>query len=193
MPIDFESVARGNLPAWAESTPKRRAHMGRVADLMERWRDALGLGEHERVRWRATAWLHDALRDASAERLRPLAEPEFADLPDSYLHGPVTASRLAAEGCTDAELLDAIRYHTLGDDRLGRLGRALIAADYLEPGRADRADWRAALRARLPFSFDAVIREVVGDKIRKTLQRAEPVRPELVSLWNECLTHVTAR
>jgi 2-amino-4-hydroxy-6-hydroxymethyldihydropteridine diphosphokinase len=167
--------------------------MGRVADLMERWCHALELGDSECVRWRATAWLHDALRDAPAERLRPLIAPEFSGLPDSYLHGPVTATRLAAEGCTDTEMLDAIRYHTLGNDRLGRLGRALIAADYLEPGRADRAEWRAALRVRLPFSFDAVIREVAGDKIRKTVERKETVRPELVSFWNECLTHVTAR
>jgi HD superfamily phosphohydrolase YqeK len=190
--MDLRGAARGALPSWADASDKRRAHMSRVADVMERWCRAFGLDDGEVVRWRAAAWLHDALRDAPAERLRPLLEPAYLQLPDSFLHGPATAAKLAAEGCTDNELLDAIRFHTLGHHQLGRLGLALIAADYLEPGRSAQAGWRAALRVRLPTDFDAVVLEVVGDKIRKTVERTESLRPEMISLWNRCVERVAA-
>lgn len=189
----LEDAAAGRLPPWAEAGEKRRAHMARVAALLDEWAAKLGLDEAERVRWRAAGWLHDALRDAPPERLRPLLSEPFRDLPAGYLHGPATAERLRAEGVDDTELLDAIRYHTLGWDRLGTLGLCLIAADFLEPGRVQRAEWRAALRARMPHELNAVMREVVRAKVERDLQAGEPVRPELLSLWNALVRHAEAR
>jgi HD superfamily phosphohydrolase YqeK len=113
-------------------------------------------------------------------------------LPPSFLHGPATAGRLEAEGCLDSELLDAIRYHTLGHRSLARLGRALIAADFLEPGRKARARWRAALRARAPAAFDPVVREVLRAKLERGLEGGQPLGIELVELWNVLARHEEA-
>ncbi len=184
LPAWIRDAARGRLPDWAEASPARRAHMERVADLMEEWARALGLPDADVERWRAAGWLHDALRDAPAERLRPRAGARFRDLPYKVLHGPVTAARLEEEGCVDAELLDAIRFHTLGHRSLGRLGRALIAADYLEPGRRSRAGWRADLRSRAGADLDGVVRAVVRAKLEHGLEAGLPLGPELVELWN---------
>lgn len=157
----------------------------RVAALMDRWADALGLPERDRARWRTAGMLHDALRDARASELRDLITDEaFRALPDSFLHGPAAADMMARDGYDDAEVLDAIRYHTLGHPSLGRLGLALISADFLEPGRLRDPAARAALRARLPFSFDDVVRHVIGLKLTRSLNREQHVRPEMVALWN---------
>ena len=142
------AAARGELPEWARASEKRRAHIGRVAALMGEWAAALGLPEEERTRWLAAGWLHDALREAPPEELRPLVPEEFRGLPGKLLHGPAAAERLAGEA--DPELLDAIRYHTLGSARFGRLGRALYLADFLEPGRRFEPEWTASMRARMP-------------------------------------------
>jgi HD superfamily phosphohydrolase YqeK len=184
----LELAAQGRLPGWAEATEKRREHMARVATLMDDWATRLGLDETERTRWRAAAWLHDALRDAPANRLRPWLSDEFRGLPDAYLHGPATAERLSAEGVQDLEVLDAIRYHTLASVGLGVMGRSLIAADFLEPGRPDRAHWRASLRDRMPLELDAVLREVVAAKLQRDIDGVEPMRPEMVSLWNSLVS-----
>lgn len=180
----LEAAASGVLPEWTRAKPKRRAHMARVAALMDEWAGALQLNETDRRRWRAAAWLHDTLRDADQESLRPEVGAPFDTLPASFLHGPAAAARLERAGAHDSDLLDAIRYHTLGDARLGQLGLALIAADYLEPGRPTQTLWRSTLRVRMPHAFDAVLREVVRDKLWRGLDRAYPLRPEMIALWN---------
>lgn len=186
MDVDWlEAAAAGELPAWTEAEPTRRAHMKRVSALLGEWANRFGLDAREVAKWRAAGWLHDTLRDAEPETLRPNLSSQFAELPDSFLHGPAAAERLAVEGVDDPSLLDAIRFHTLGDPRLDRLGLALIAADYLEPGRPGRPLWRSSLRARMPAAFEAGVSAVVGDKLYRALEREEPIRPEMIALWNE--------
>lgn len=176
------AAARGELPRWARMSAERRAHAARVAALMDEWAAALGLPADERLRWRAAGWLHDALRDAEPAGLRPRLPERFRDFPDPLLHGPAAAERL--DGEADAELLDAVRYHTVGHASLGRLGRALYLADFLEPGRDFRPEWRAGLRARMPAGMDAVLAEVIGARIRHLLDERRPIRPETVAFWN---------
>ena len=94
------------------------------------------------------------------------------------------AARLAGDGVEDPELLDAVRYHTLGHPRLGAAGRALYAADFLEPGRDLRNEWRKELRDRMPMHMDAVVQEIVGARITYLIGEGRPVRPETLAFWN---------
>lgn len=158
--------------------------MARVAELMGEWAVRLELSASEQTRWRAAAWLHDSLRDADPETLRDGLESPFRDMPGYYLHGPAAATRLETAGVTDAELLDAVRYHTLGKAGLGRLGRALIAADWLDPGRPQLPLRRAVLRARMPDALDDVVAAIVDLKVRASLERGKPLRVELAEMWS---------
>jgi HD superfamily phosphohydrolase YqeK len=179
-----ERAALGEIPAWAEATEPRRAHMARVAALMGEWSEDLGLPEEERLRWLAVAWLHDALRDADPEMLRSHVPSTMAGFPGPLLHGPAVAERLRVEGVQDGELLLALAYHTLGHPELRRLGQALYAADFLEPGRDLLNDWRSALRAKMPEELDSVVRELVAARIVHLVERGSPMRPETVAFWN---------
>src|SRR4051812_18550150 len=124
-------AAAGRLPGWTQAKPKRREHMGRVAALMRAWAERLGLPPGEVARWAAAGWLHDALRDADPDELRPAVAAEYRELPGKLLHGPAAAERLA--GHADDELVSAVRCHTVGSPRFGKMGRALYLADFLEP------------------------------------------------------------
>jgi HD superfamily phosphohydrolase YqeK len=165
------AAARGRLPAWTTVSPKRLAHMGRVAGLMREWAEALRLPSHEVERWTAAGWLHDALRDADPEVLRRQVPPAFRDLHPLLLHGPAAAERL--DGDADEELRDAIRYHTLGFAGFGTLGKALYLADFMEPGRTFDPEWTASLRARMPDELDAVLRDVVSARVRHVGEAGE--------------------
>ena len=177
------AAARGELPEWARASDKRRAHIGRVAALLGEWAQGLGLSADERARWVAAGWLHDVLREAPPEELRPLVPEPFRALPPKLLHGPAAAERLAGEA--DDELLDAIRYHTLGSARFGRLGRALYLADFLEPGRRYEPEWTAALRARMPHDLDGVMREVVRARVRHVEESGSVLHPETRALYEQ--------
>lgn len=177
-PREIRDAAAGRLPAWAQAGERRRAHIGRVAALMDAWARAIDLPPEERARWAAAAWLHDALRDADPDSLRTEVPEAFRGLPGKLLHGPAAAERLAAAGADDGELLDAVRLHTLGSERFGRLGRALYLADFLEPGRTLDPAWTASLRARMPHDADAVLREVVERRVEHVLRDSGSVHPE---------------
>jgi HD superfamily phosphohydrolase YqeK len=187
------AAAEGELPPWGRAGPARRAHMERVAALLNGWSRRLGLDGGERARWRALAFLHDCLKEAPESSLRPWLEPALADLPAPVIHGPAAAERLAADGVEDRELLDAVRYHTLGHPGLGRAGRALYAADFLEPGRDLRNDWRDGLRARMPGEMDAVVAEIVAARIVHLVEERRPVRPETVAFWNRLVREASGR
>jgi HD superfamily phosphohydrolase YqeK len=156
-----------------------------VAALMDRWAEQLNLEPAERERWRAAAWLHDALREAPPAALRAELPPAFADYPDAILHGPAAAERL--RGAADPEVCDAVRYHTVGHPSLGRLGRALYLADFLEPGRDFLNEWRSSLRARMPAALDEVLVEVLAARIGHLLERRKPIRPETAAFWSRAV------
>ncbi|MDT8339985.1 MAG: HD domain-containing protein [Longimicrobiales bacterium] len=178
------AAAKGNLPTWAEVDSKRYEHMERVAALLKGWAREAGLSKPERRRWVALGFLHDALKGGAPARLRRIVEPDLRDLPDPILHGPAAAALLRTDGVEDEALLRAIRFHTLGHPRLDDAGRALYAADFLDPGRELRNRWRAALRARMPGDLHVVTREIVGARILHLVRRGRPVRPETIAMWN---------
>ena len=178
------AAARGELPGWAVAGQDRRAHMARVACLMESWCRDLCPGKGRIVRWRAAGFLHDALRDAPPNELVACLPERLRPLPESAYHGPAAAARLEDDGVDDPELLDAIRWHTLGSARFGRLGKALVAADALEPGRTLRPAWRRDLRKRAPGDLTRVVTEIVASRIGYLLRARCPVHPRTLGFWN---------
>ena len=158
--------------------------MARVAALLGKWAEERGEPPREMARWLAVGFLHDALRDEDHETLRGQVDPTFKDLPGKILHGPGVARRLRDEGLEDEEFLHAISYHTLGSAGFGTLGFALFAADFLEPGRQFKEEWRAALRKRAAIDLDEVVREILSARIGYLLDRGRPLHPETLGFWN---------
>ncbi len=170
------------LPRWAVVSEKRRAHTVRVVTLLHIWAEALKIDAHERQCWvDAGAW-HDSLRDAEEPLLRALTGDSAR--PWGLLHGPASALRLEAEGETRTPVLEAIRWHTVGQAVWGRTGRALYMADFLEPGRSFMQADRAFLAARVPESFDAVFRQVVRMRLERAIREGNGLEVETVTLWN---------
>jgi len=177
-------ILAGTPPKWTEAGESRLQHMRRVGDLLRAWAEALGLDEGECVRWEAAGRLHDLLRDADPEVLRSRVPPALSGWAGPLLHGPAAAERLRVEGVDDGELLTAVAFHTVGDPRFGRLGRALYAADFLEPGRSFLEEWRAELSARMPDDLDGVVMEIARARISNRLDRGDRVLPRTLDFWN---------
>lgn len=180
----LEAAARGDLPEWAQASPRRIAHMERVSDLLAEWAAEAEMAPDGRLRWRAMGHLHDACKDVAPEELRRWLGEECRDIPDPVLHGPAAARRLQEEGVEDAGLLHAVAWHTLGHPELGPDGMALYAADFLEPGRTLRDAWRAGLRERMPGELEAVTREILRARIEHLLHRNRPVHGLTMAFWN---------
>ena len=161
-----------SLPAWAQVSPERRAHIERVVTLLGNWADAMRVNPKERERWLRAGWLHDALRDA------PLGDP--------LAHGPLAAARAATDGESDRGVLDAVRYHTIGFAGWDQVGKMLYLADFLEPARkptAPTAD-HPQLTHRVPKACAAVLREVACRRIEWMLRSGWMLPDETVAFWN---------
>jgi HD superfamily phosphohydrolase YqeK len=158
------------LPAWAQVGKKRRAHVRRVAALLEEWADAMAVSPLERSRWLAACWLHDALRDAA--------------LPPGLTHGEAAADRAAQGGESDHGVLDAVRFHSVGRATWDDVGKMLYLADFLEPGRRARRKQRAQWAKRVPHERDRVLCEIVAHQIRSRLRRHKPVDRLTLEFWN---------
>jgi HD superfamily phosphohydrolase YqeK len=168
------------LPSWAVVSSPRRAHIARVTALLDDWAAALDLPVAEAQAWHDAGRWHDALRDAPPEALR--GDGTWATLPTGAWHGPAAAARLAAEGEARTALLEAVRWHTVGEADWAPVGRALYCADYLEPGRPDADGWRAAQAARFPADPEAVFRAVVARRIRNAEARGLRVHARTLAM-----------
>ena len=174
--------ARPGLPDWAIVTPARRAHIERVAALAAGWAEVMKVPARERDRWLRAVWLHDALRDAPEDELTRWASSTLG--PAELRHGPASAARAKAEGETDRGVLDAVRYHSLGLAEWDMAGRILYCADYLEPGRPEAREWRAALAERLPSEAALVLHEVARARVAHLVSSDRPLLEPTVRFWN---------
>ncbi|QUL56430.1 bis(5'-nucleosyl)-tetraphosphatase (symmetrical) YqeK [Paenibacillus tritici] len=117
----------------------------------KRWKHTLGVMEAsvklaqrygaDPERAETAAILHDVAKYWPVEQMREIIEQNGLNTGllkyDKQLwHAEVGA--FAAEhdyGIKDAEVLDAIRYHTSGRENMSLLERIVCLADYIEPGR----------------------------------------------------------
>lgn len=170
------------LPPWAQVSDKRRAHIGRVVALLEEWATVMGLPADETSRWTAAGLLHDALRDAPETMLRTLTGD--GERPVELLHGPAAAVRAEQDGERRQDVLDAVRFHTVGLASWGRTGRALFLADFLEPGRDFLVAERQFIARQVPNDLDGAFRQGVRLRIDYALSQGGELFPETVALWN---------
>lgn len=177
-----DSTEALDLPPWACASEARRAHITRVVGLLDRWAMELRLGAADAQAWRDAGRWHDSLRDAPEAELRALSGDRTSLA--SVLHGPAAAARLTAAGEQRQEVLEAIRWHTVGSAAWGRCGRALYMADFLDPGRSFARGDRAFLAAHVANDFDGVFRQVVRQRLEWSLREGKGLFAETVALWN---------
>ncbi len=163
-------------------TDDRRRHAERVAALLDVWADALRIEPAERHRWQRAAFLHDALKDAPVEVLRVLA-PAPWDI-DVLRHGPAAAAKALQEGEQDPDVLEAVRYHSVGYAGWGATGQMLYLADYLEPGRDRTTQSNAELRDRVVGDRRGALIDVTRRRLEYQLTRRQRLLPEAVAWWN---------
>jgi len=163
-------------------SPARLGHIERVATLVSRWAEEMGVPDSERNRWLRAVWLHDALRDAAREELERWAPSVLGGT--ALRHGPASAARAKADGETDRGVLDAVRYHSVGLAEWDMVGRVLYCADYLEPGREQQREVRAGLAARFPLDSGGVLREVAAARLTRAVAAGWTLPDPTVRFWN---------
>ena len=170
------------FPHWARINEARYGHVERVKMLVLKWADEMNVDDSERARWQKAVVLHDAVKDAPAGLLDELAH-EWWNVP-GLRHGPAAAILAERHGETDAGILDAVRYHSVGYANWEMVGRVLFLADYLEDGRDFHTELHQRLSGSVPSDLSGVLRMVAAERLAASVTYGFPLLPETVEFWN---------
>jgi len=146
-------------------------------------------------RVRQAALLHDFAKDLSIGELHNIAdliidewlidEEELAI--HQVLHAPVSAYLAKHEiGIADYEVLEAIRFHTIGSPDMGKIAQLIFLADFIEPNR----DFHAAEVARKEYNkngLESAIIMICDYNIKYNIDRRKQVHPNTIKLRNAYL------
>jgi len=174
-------------------SPRRCRHSMNVAQ------EAANLADHygvDREKAYLTGILHDYAKDLKPDDLLLIAgENGLIDyeverqLPD-LLHAPVGAFLLKQElGIEDGEMLEAVRFHTMGSLQMSPLDKIIFLADMIEPDRDAYPDLER-LR-RLAFDdLDQAMLLGLDSTIRYCLDRRAVLHSRTVEVRNMFLQKV---
>lgn len=148
---------------------------------------------------RQAALLHDFAKNMEYGELYTIAEliideweideQELAIPP--VLHAPVAAYLAKNElGIADYEVLEAIRFHTIGSPEMGEISKILYVADFIEPGR----EFSAAKKARHELhenGLEAAIITICDFNIKYNIDWRKEIHPNTILLRNAYLRRQT--
>jgi len=129
------------------------------------------------------ALLHDYAKELPSDKKFALCKKFDIALDDITRKNPdLTHSFLSAElvrvelGINDAEILDAITYHTTGRKKMSKLEKVLYVADMIEPNREPYPKLEN-LRTLARKNLDNAVIEGLRQKIEYTVQKKKTVHP----------------
>ncbi len=130
---EWQYLQRLEQKQWPLLTQSRRVH---VLNVMQY---AVHLAKIHQVDLKKAAiagLLHDYAKSLPLEDQYMAATDDFIDLNDKIVHAPACPYYIKSElGIDDAEILDAICYHTTSHPRISDLGKIIYLADKIEYGR----------------------------------------------------------
>lgn len=104
------------------------------------------------------------------------------------LHGRVGAKWLELDdGVSDADVLEAVRWHTTGRKDMGPIAKTVFLADKLDPEKISRYPRLERVAALAENSLDAAIIEYLNQELEYLLQNGLLIHPASVGLRNDLI------
>ena len=130
---------------------------------------------------------HDMCKDMNEEVIFLLAVQDNLPVSDleaqkkSLLHGRAAATVLKKDfGIDDADILEAVRFHTFGCARMGDLAKILYIADKIEPGRPHSSPSYVA--ECMKKDLNTLLLSVAEDNARYLKTQGKTLAPETADL-----------
>lgn len=168
----------------------------------KRWSHTMGVMESacilaerfgaDREKAELAALLHDYCKYWPVDKQRQVlldhqAAGDLLEYEAALWHGPAAAVILPEEtGVTDAEVLDAVRWHTSGREHMTLLDKIVCLADYIEPNR----DYPGVnkIRQLAEHSLEKALVAGFDSTISFLLEKGQPIYP-LTVLSRNALLH----
>ena len=169
----------------ARLSKKRFEHVLRVEltalELAEKY-------DIDREKTSIAALLHDVAKEEPDSEMRDLVISENLDLDllqygSQIWHAPDGAEQARRDfEIIDEEILNAIKYHTIGTPDMTDVEKVVFVADYIEPGR--NFDGVKKARKLADKSLDRVIQYKIKDTIVDLVARKKKIYPKAIDSYN---------
>ena len=184
-------------------TPERLTHVLGVYDTATEWAACkLNLPEETVYAIGLAALLHDNAKQWTADRLKAyLNQHQFDWQPDDEKFPAIWhawAGAIEAQqiwGIDDADVLNAIRYHTTGRPHMSLVEQVVYVADKIEPRTRPPllvSQWQQQV-AVLPGNQSPTgelanwVKVLLGNNIRYLADRHFAIHPLALASWNSCI------
>lgn len=173
--------------------PKRFEHCLRVEKKSRQLAERYGANPDKAA---LAGLLHDYAKNLSDEEFLQLIEkyrldPELKNWNNSVWHGKVGIYKIQEDfHLQDAEILQAIEAHTVGNAAMTTLDKVVYVADYIEDGR----DFPGVEKARelAEKSLDAAVAFETARTVEYLAAKFLPIYPQTLETYNAYISQLTA-
>lgn len=180
--LSREELARNMENALSKTRYKHVLRVEKTAlELAERY-DV----DKEKVSIAAIA--HDYAKERSDEEMMDLIISENQDLEmlqfgSNIWHGPIGSVLLKNEfNISDDEILEAVKYHTIGAPKMSKVAQVIYIADFIEPKRSFRGVEKA--RQLAEESLEKTLAYIVRHTLKNLVKRNMKVYPKAIETYN---------
>ena len=173
---------------------KRYEHVKRVAKCAVKLAKIYGVPV-EKVE--TSAWLHDVAKFFNLSVMVDLTRGKYPEVADkmsqstAVLHGFAGAEFVRQNydlfGVDDEEILDGIKYHTIGCENMSTLAKIIYLADAIEEKRS----WEGVEKARelAKTDLDEAIKFEIEEKLKYLLAKDSIIHPNVIKFRNSIIAN----
>lgn len=145
----------------------------------------------------ASAWLHDVAKFFNLSVMIDLTRGKYPEVADkmsqstAVLHGFAGAEFVRQNydlfGVDDEEILDGIKYHTIGCENMSTLAKIIYLADAIEEKRS----WEGVEKARelAKIDLDEAIKFEIEEKLKYLLAKDSIIHPNVIKFRNSIIAN----
>lgn len=164
---------------------RRYRHVLRVEQTALKLADIFDI-DKEKVSIAALA--HDYAKEKPDEEMRDLIISENLELDmlqygSNVWHGPIGAVLMKNEfQLEDEDILEAIKYHTIGSPMMGEIAQVIYVADYIEPKRSHKGVDKARKLAEKDLS--KTVAYITKQTLKHLVTRKNKIYPKALETYN---------
>lgn len=171
--------------------PDRYRHVLGVAAEAKRLAELYGADEDKAY---TAGLLHDCAKGFSIDEQKELCAELSVPLDDAMLQCPAVihgflGAELAREryGIADTEIINAIKYHTVGRAGMSLLEKIVYIADMTEKNRS--FDGVRELRRAVDVNLDEALVLCIGQQLKLQCGRRRTIHPNIIYMWNDLIAN----
>jgi predicted HD superfamily hydrolase involved in NAD metabolism len=167
-------------------TEERYEHVLRVADTAKKLAERFAIPVEKAEQ---AALFHDIAKCMNKSELHQILEREKEDsrlfrFHHELWHAPVGAIITRDKfAISDADILNAIRYHTTGRSEMTALEKLIYIADMIEPGRSFPGV--EILRGKAQENLNTAMGACIYQSVHFLVNKKVPVYPDSIDCYNE--------